>query len=57
MAYKYKAYTCDKRIAQGTINVNSEGMAEEALYHQGYQRILSLEEARPKQSWEELIPS
>jgi type IV pilus assembly protein PilC len=57
MAYKYRVYTGDKRIVQGMIDVTSEGMAEEALYHQGYQRILSLEEARPKQSWGELIPS
>ncbi len=57
MAYKYRVYTGDKRIVQGMIDVTSEGMAEEALYHQGYQRILSLEEARPKQGWQELIPS
>lgn len=57
MAYKYKAYTLDKKIVQGMIDVASESMAEEALYHRGYQRILSLEAAPPRLSWQEQIPS
>jgi type IV pilus assembly protein PilC len=57
MAYKYRAYTLDKRIVQGTIDVTSESMAEEALYRAGYQQVLSLREARPGLSLEKLIPT
>jgi len=57
MAYKYRAYTLDKRIVQGTIDAPSESMAEEALYRAGYHRILSLGEARPGLSLERLIPT
>ncbi len=57
MAYKYRVYTGDKKIVQGTIDVNSESVAEEVLYHEGYQRILSMEETQPRVSWEEQIPS
>ena len=44
MAYRYSAYTIDKRIVQGTIDAASERMAEEALYRAGYHRILKLRE-------------
>ena len=57
MAYKYRAYTLDKRIVQGTIDAPSESMAEEALYRAGYHRILSLGEARPGLSLERLMPT
>jgi len=57
MAYKYKAYTTDKRIVQGTIEVTSESLAEGALYRAGYQHILSLQEVPPRLSLERLIPT
>ena len=57
MAYKYKAYTSDKKIVQGTIEVTSENLAEGALYRAGYQHILSLQEIPPGLSLERLIPT
>lgn len=57
MAYKYQAYTSDKKIVRGTIEVASEGLAEGALYRAGYQRILSLEEINPGLSLEKLLPT
>jgi len=57
MAYKYKAYTSDKRIVQGTIEVTSESLAEGALYRAGYQHILSLKEVPPVLGLETLIPT
>ncbi|GAI42552.1 unnamed protein product [marine sediment metagenome] len=57
MAYQYTVYTPDKRIVQGRIDANSEGMAEEALYQAGYHRILSLREVRPGLSLEQLLPT
>lgn len=57
MAYKYRAYTSDKRIVQGTIEVTSESLAEGALYRAGYQHILSLQEVPPGLSLERLIPT
>jgi type IV pilus assembly protein PilC len=44
MVYRYRAYTLDKRIVQGTIDAASERTAEEALYQAGYQRVLKLRE-------------
>jgi type IV pilus assembly protein PilC len=57
MAYKYQAYTSDKKIVQGTIEVTSESLAEGALYRAGYERILSLREIRPGLSLEKLLPT
>ena len=57
MAYKYRAYTVDKKIVQGTLEATSESMAEVALYQAGYQRILSLSEVAPVPSLATLIPS
>jgi type IV pilus assembly protein PilC len=57
MAYKYQAYTSDKKIVQGTIEVASESLAEGALYRAGYQRILSLQEISPGLSLERLLPT
>ncbi len=57
MAYKYRAYTRDKRIVQGIIDASAEGVAEEALYRAGYQRVLSLKEVRPRLSLDRAIPS
>jgi type IV pilus assembly protein PilC len=57
MPYKYKVYTTDKKIVQGTIDVTSESLAEGALYRAGYQRILSLKKATSAPSLERLIPS
>jgi len=55
--YQFTAYTLDKRIVKGKIDAASENMAEETLYHAGYQRILSLREARPGLSLETLMPT
>jgi type IV pilus assembly protein PilC len=57
MAYKYSAYTADKKIVHGTLDVASESMAESALYHAGYEHIISLQEISPGLSLERLIPS
>lgn len=57
MAYKYKVYTSDKRVVQGTIEVASEGLAEGALYRAGYQHILSLKEIPAGLSLERLLPT
>ncbi len=57
MTYKYKAYTADKKIIEGKIDVGSESLAEGALYRAGFQNILSLEEINPGMSLERLIPS
>jgi type IV pilus assembly protein PilC len=57
MAYRYKAYTMDKKIVQGTIEVSSESLAEGALYHAGYQRIISLQEIPPGTSIKSSIPT
>ena len=55
MSYKYRAYTIDKKIVQGTISAADEGVAEEALYQKGYRQILSMEEAPSKKTLEELV--
>jgi type IV pilus assembly protein PilC len=57
MAYRYKAYTPDKKIVEGTIEVTSESLAEGVLYQAGYQHILSLEEVTPELSLDRLIPT
>ncbi len=57
MAYKYQAYTTDKKIIEGTIEVASESLAEGALYRAGFQRILSLQEITPGLSLEKLVPT
>jgi type IV pilus assembly protein PilC len=57
MAYRFKAYTVDKRIVQGTIDAASEGIAEETLYQAGYQRVLNLKEIRPGLSLGQSIPT
>jgi type IV pilus assembly protein PilC len=57
MAYKYQAYTNEKKIVRGTIEVASEKLAETALYQAGYEHILSLEEIGPGLSLESLVPT
>jgi type IV pilus assembly protein PilC len=57
MPYKYTAYTADRKIIRGTIDVASESLAEGALYHAGARQVLSLEEVAAGQSLEKLIPS
>ena|GEM_PF-138150 len=57
MTYKYIAYTADKKVVEGRIEVASESLAEGALYQAGFQNILSLEEIIPGMSLEKLIPS
>ncbi len=57
MSYRYRAYTVDKKIVQGTIEVASESMAEGTLYRAGYQHILSLEETPPGTNIKGMIPT
>ena len=57
MAYKYQAYTSQKKIVEGTIEVASEKQAESALYDAGYQYILNLTEVSPGVSLETLVPT
>jgi type IV pilus assembly protein PilC len=57
MTYKYTAYTPDKKIVHGTLDVASESLAEGTLYRAGYERILSLQKATPGFTLERLLPS
>jgi type IV pilus assembly protein PilC len=57
MTYKYRAYSTDKKIVEGKIEVATESLAEAALYRAGYQNIISLKEVAPKFELEELLPS
>jgi len=58
MTFKYRVYSTDKKIVEGTIEVASENMAEAALYRAGFQNILSLEEvATAGLDIEKLLPS
>jgi len=57
MAYKYRAYTADKKIVQGKIDVATETLAESALYNAGYRNVLNLVELEPGFKIEKLIPS
>jgi type II secretory pathway component PulF len=54
--YQYKAYTLDKQIIEGTIDVPSEDMAEERLQEAGYNHILALKRTSPPFSLERLFP-
>jgi type IV pilus assembly protein PilC len=56
MGYHYQAYTLDKKIVQGTIEAPSESAAEDALYHAGYNHILSLKELRTRTTLRSQIP-
>ncbi|MFC1914156.1 type II secretion system F family protein [Chloroflexota bacterium] len=57
MAYRYEAYTPDKRIVRGTIGASSERAAEGILYGEGYARVLRLQEIRNGAMWERWLPS
>jgi type IV pilus assembly protein PilC len=57
MTYKYAAYTPDRKIVHGTLDVASESLAEGALYRAGYEHILSLKEVTPSFSLQRLVPS
>jgi type IV pilus assembly protein PilC len=57
MPYIYKAYTIDKKVVQGKIEVTSESLAEDALYNAGYQRIISLKEVPAGTSIKGSIPT
>ena len=57
MPFKYKAYTADKKVVQGTIEVSSESLAEGALYNAGYQYILSLQEIPPVMNLKRMVPT
>ncbi|OGO17642.1 MAG: hypothetical protein A2Z15_01545 [Chloroflexi bacterium RBG_16_50_11] len=57
MTYKYRAYSADKKIIEGKIEVASENLAEVALYRAGFRNIISLEEVTPGLDIGKLIPS
>jgi type IV pilus assembly protein PilC len=57
MIYKYRAYSTDKKLVEGKIEVASENVAEATLYHAGFQNIISLEETRPGPGIEKLMPT
>ena len=56
MGYRYEAYTLDKKIIKGTIEAPSESAAEDALYHAGYNNILSLKELPQRTTLRSQIP-
>jgi type IV pilus assembly protein PilC len=47
MTYKYRVYSKEKKIVEGKLDVASESMAETALYHAGFQNIISLKKVTP----------
>jgi type IV pilus assembly protein PilC len=47
MIYRYRAYSKEKKVVEGKIDVASEGLAEEALYRAGFENIISLEAVTP----------
>ena len=55
MPYKYVAYTADKVVVEGTIDVGTEELAKERLWQSGY-RIVSLKAARPGLSIRRELP-
>jgi type II secretory pathway component PulF len=57
MPYKYRAYTSDKKIVEGTVDVATEALAEGALYRAGFEHVLSLKAATPDLSLEAVLPS
>jgi type IV pilus assembly protein PilC len=57
MAYKYTAYTADKQIVRGMLDVVSENLAESALYRAGYTHVISMEEVKPGINVESLLPT
>ena len=57
MTYKYRAYSAEKKIIEGKIDVASENMAEAALYQAGFRNVISLEEVTPGMNLEKLLPS
>ena len=57
MIYKYIAYSADKKLVEGKIDVASENLAETTLYRAGFENIISLEEATPGLNIEWLLPS
>ncbi len=55
MIYKYRAYSTDKKIVDGKLDVASESLAEDTLYRAGFQNIISLEEIKPEPGIERLL--
>jgi type IV pilus assembly protein PilC len=57
MTYRYIAYSADKKLIEGKIDVASENLAETALYRAGFENIISLEEVASRTSIEKLMPT
>ena len=57
MIFKYVAYSTDKKLVEGKIDVASESLAEVALYHAGFENFISLKEMAAQTSAEKLLPS
>ncbi|MGD0780716.1 MAG: type II secretion system F family protein [Dehalococcoidales bacterium] len=57
MTYRYIAYSAEKKLVEGKIDVASENLAETALYRAGFENIISLEEVAPGTSIEKLMPT
>ncbi len=53
--YQYRAYTFDKKVVEGTIDVPSEQMAEEYLLEAGYTHVLTLKKTSSPLSLELLF--
>jgi len=56
MPYKYIAYTGDRRVVEGTIDVGTEDLAKERLWQSGY-RIVSLKATRPAFNIHRALPT
>jgi type IV pilus assembly protein PilC len=57
MIFKYIAYSTDKKLVEGRIDVANESFAEATLYGAGFENIISLEEVAPRAGVEKLLPS
>ncbi len=57
MIYKYIAYSADKKLVEGKVDVATENLAEVALYRAGFENIISLEKETPKTSIEKMLPT
>lgn len=57
MIYKYIAYSADKKLVEGQIDVADESLAETTLYRAGFENIISLQAAASGASIERLLPT
>lgn len=57
MLYKYSAYKPDNSIVDGTIEAESDKMAEEALYGAGFKYVLKIQARGERKTWRQYVPT